>query len=310
MCTRAQRRAGFSLIELLVVIIIIALILALLIPATQAVREMARTTHCANNLHNLGAAYFQKTVVRNETLHGNNSWVSELMPYAENVNEVFICKSDKNPAQGTGPLNAGIYVRQATFAEYGGTHVIKLDPNGPRCRESSAVENSALGKKNPGSYGLEIEDWNDWDYNDLRLLITPNADGTVSIQFASKDAGYTFDLVDDKGKTLVSNMKSAGQSATIPGGRNRTSYGVNNLAQDFDQRDGQKILILEYHQVVAHLVGAGASDNWPDTVAPRHRHRLNVLFANGAVKLLSPSDIDPRVSGNYQKYWLPAKDGP
>jgi type II secretory pathway pseudopilin PulG len=310
MRVRLRRRAGFSLLDLLTVIFIIALLIALLMPAIQGVREMARTTDCANNLHNLGVAYFQKVVVSGGTLDGNDWWVNELMPFAEKNTQLFICRSDKTPAESAGAIPAGIYVRQAKYAEYGGGHVINLDPNSPRCRESTTVEGSAMAKQTPGSFGLEIEDWNDWDFNDLRLLIVPNADGTVTVKFFSKDAGYTYDLVDNKGNVLVSNINHAGQSATLPGGRSRTSYGVNNKAQDFDARDSQKILLLEYHQVVANLVAPNATDNWPDTVAPRHRHRLNVLFRDGAVKSVSPTDIDPRISANYQKYWLPAKDGP
>lgn len=47
-------RAGFSLAEMLVVIAIIAILMALLVPAVQAAREMARRAACFNNLYVLG----------------------------------------------------------------------------------------------------------------------------------------------------------------------------------------------------------------------------------------------------------------
>lgn len=92
-CKRARRIAGFTLVELLVVIAIIGLLIAVLLPAVQAAREVARRTTCTNNLRQMGLAlttYHDTYQVLPAAVADNwggspqlHSWAVFILPYVE-----------------------------------------------------------------------------------------------------------------------------------------------------------------------------------------------------------------------------------
>ncbi len=91
------KRVGFSLVELLVVMVIIGLLLALLLPAVHRARAIARSAQCRNNLHNLGIAYQNLIASRTErstpgrTLPYAFGWVGALLPFTDNSAVSFRC---------------------------------------------------------------------------------------------------------------------------------------------------------------------------------------------------------------------------
>ena len=105
------RRPGLTLIELLVVIAIVGVLIALLLPAVQSARALARNSQCLSNLHNLGLAMEQFIDTHNGhfpwTYHAGNaaSWIDTIAPFVENVDEMRLCPED---LQGEARVQANV----------------------------------------------------------------------------------------------------------------------------------------------------------------------------------------------------------
>ncbi|HEX8237519.1 MAG TPA: DUF1559 domain-containing protein [Abditibacteriaceae bacterium] len=68
-------RRGFTLIEILIVLVIIAILAGILLPVFARVREGARATSCASNLKQLGMAFTQYTADYNQRFPGAGDYL-------------------------------------------------------------------------------------------------------------------------------------------------------------------------------------------------------------------------------------------
>ncbi len=93
----ACQQRGFTLLEMLAVVVVVGVLLGLVTPMVNHARKGARQADCRSNLRQFGMAL---TVYRAEHNGANPPWLSSMFPKYIDTRAVYLCKSDRFRGEG------------------------------------------------------------------------------------------------------------------------------------------------------------------------------------------------------------------
>lgn len=270
-----RSRAGFTMIEMLVVIAIFTTMVGLLVPAVQAGREAAARTQCKNNLKQIGLAMLNfegqhKRLAPGIGYGAEVMWgtgLSHLLPYVEKESII----------SGVKPTGANKWYLSDTAARAVGVSVFVCpsapNPSGPQAKQN---DGTVWGVSNYGG----------------------------NVQVFCKVNSTTFSYLDGDGQMKLVQITD-GQSNTIFFGE---KYARCNLPNTSLKEGGSfwafdiTGVYLAYHPgfgISWTNLSVGAASMFkvapdpeqcdPSIAATPHRSGMNVCMGDGSVKTLSPS---------------------
>ncbi|HSI36575.1 MAG: prepilin-type N-terminal cleavage/methylation domain-containing protein [Phycisphaerae bacterium] len=322
--SQPRRTSGFTVVELLVVIGIIALLITILVPTISKARAASKTTVCASNLHQIFQAG-QTWALENGNPMPGSGWVGCVIQQgAKGVTkcpEGDLSNVDPVAAPPTDELTqiaAGysVYINDTKYS-------IPCVPGQWALAENVSSNSFELSFEDQANAG-----GGDMSYNNVRLKFTDNGNGTMTIEVKPSFGGYSSNLLDPQGATIMTNIGQSAGAANIGkslpnipinySGSSFSNYGVNKNAGDIYGKS-DKVYGLDYVRSVVDP----ALDDWKNNASTqfpiddqgtltfaRHNRKANVLYGDGSVKLeaVSGVELNPAAVGlngetNRDVYW-------
>jgi len=117
-------RNGFTLIEIMMVILILGILMAMLLPMLAKSKEHAYVVVCINNLRQVGQGYHNYMSAFDGALPETEYWLDDFAPvykYVKKNNEVFTCPKTKKPPEyvwdSDGNLRRGDFLTGGTIED-------------------------------------------------------------------------------------------------------------------------------------------------------------------------------------------------
>lgn len=326
------RRPGFSLVEIMTVVSIIVLLLALVAPVLKGARKAGRSTICLSNMHQLHIGIAQMAMdykTGSGEAFSPANWAVNVVPYVSTGPEVLVCPEDEtNGESDNGDYSISVWGWPKSW--WKGAPVQGWDgkfpfADGPRSKIHQPGEviprtNGYTVPNLPNGYVIQFEDWDASGKTgltgsgtpDLILEVVASGGETTITPVFSSTAG-NFALLDPDDNAIWTHLKNKiGQSFTFVGG-GASSYGVNSMIEQRHMNSG-RLLMMDYTKTIVRAAGATANDDWEDfinsetgyhTFARHGRGRLNAMYTDGGIKMLTVDDIDPDIAENIERHWAP-----
>ncbi len=273
---RRTALAGFTAIEVLVVIAIIGVLVALLLPAVQAAREAARRAQCAGNLHQLGVA-INNHVTRSESVPGSLHGL---------LREIEQTALFNLPRDTTTPTPAGQTARSTTIAVFLCPSDQKLSglPGGTNYAGNGGVGFTSSGRIRNGAFGASIRDFLDGLSNTAAISEWVRGNGDPQVRDPKQAVFATPDRLTDPTDLDRFSSECHGlnpQLAQVEG----LGKGLDWTRNGFGYSLYNHVLGINDHTCTnAGLVEQGA---W--TAGSAHPSGANTLFADGHVTFVKDS---------------------